>query len=62
MKTFIDRCCARYGEITGKEFYFLLAAADAEKAALERTVESLRGFTSCLNEAKEKGVIYGAGA
>jgi hypothetical protein len=29
---------------------------------MERTIEGFRGFTSCLNGAKEKGNIYGTGA
>jgi hypothetical protein len=29
---------------------------------LERTLESLRGFSACLTGAKEKGAIYGTGA
>ena len=62
MKTFIDRCCARYREISGKDFYFILTAADVNKAAMQRTVEEFRGFTSCLNEPTEKAVIYGLGA
>ncbi|MDP4291331.1 MAG: flavodoxin family protein [Bacteroidota bacterium] len=61
MKTFIDRTCARYTEISGKDFYFILTAADDNKKAMERTVESLRGFTSCLEGANEKGIIYGTG-
>lgn len=62
MKTLIDRCCARYTEISNKEFYFILAAADTNKRAMERTLEGFRGFTSCLSGAKEKGVVYGTGA
>jgi multimeric flavodoxin WrbA len=62
MKTVIDRTVARYTKISGKEFYFIVAAADDNKAALERTIEGFRGFTSCLPGAREKGVIYGAGA
>ena len=62
MKTMIDRCCSRYAEIRGKEFYFLLAAADTEVSAMKRTVESLRAFISCLGDAKERGIIYGVGA
>jgi multimeric flavodoxin WrbA len=62
MKTLIDRTCSRYREISHKEFYFVLAAADSNPRAMERTLESFRGFTSCLNGAKEKGVIYGVGA
>jgi multimeric flavodoxin WrbA len=62
MKTVIDRTVARYTKISNKEFYFIVAAADGNKAALERTIEGFRGFTSCLPGAKERGVVYGAGA
>ncbi len=62
MKTLIDRVCSRYTEINNKEFYFILTAADDSKKAMERTIEEFRGFTSCLDEPKEKGIIYGTGA
>lgn len=63
MKTFIDRTVPRYTEITGKEFYFIMTAADTEKANLTRTMEAFRGFTvDCLDGAKEAGIIYGLGA
>jgi multimeric flavodoxin WrbA len=62
MKTFIDRTCARYTEIKDKEFYFIITAADSNKTAMNRTIEEFRGFTLCLNNAKEKGIIYGTGA
>jgi multimeric flavodoxin WrbA len=62
MKTLIDRVCSRYTEITNKEFYFILAAADDSKKAMEPVLEGFRAFTSCLSGPKEKGVIYGTGA
>jgi len=62
MKTLIDRICSRYTEVRNKEFFFILAAADKGKRVLERTVEEFRGFTSCLDGSKEKGVVYGTGA
>ena len=62
MKTLIDRTCARYTEISNKEFYFIVAAADTNRDAMERTIEGFRGFTSCLNGAEVKGIIYGTGA
>jgi len=62
MKTLIDRTCSRYTEIRNKEFYFIITAADSNKQAMERTLEGFRGFTYCLTGAKEKAVIYGAGA
>lgn len=62
MKTLIDRTCSRYTEINKKEFYFIVTAAVNNKPAMQRTIEGFRGFTSCLNNPKEKGIIYGTGA
>jgi hypothetical protein len=62
MKTLIDRTCSRYTEISNKEFYFIVTAADNSMPAMERNVEEIRGFTSCLDGPEEKGIIYGAGA
>lgn len=63
LKTFIDRCVPRYTEISNKDFYFILSAADTSRQNMHRTLEALRGFTQdCLEGAREKGVIYGTGA
>lgn len=62
MKTLIDRTYARYTAVSNKDFYFIMTAAVGNKELLERTLESFRGFTSCLRGAKERGVIYGTGA
>lgn len=61
MKTIIDRCCSRYTEMNNKDFYFIMTAADENKEAMERTIEEFRGFTYCLNDPNEKGIIYGTG-
>ena len=62
MKTLIDRCCARYTEMTDKEFYFILTAAEESIPMMERTVECFRGFLDCLEGPTERGVVYGVGA
>lgn len=62
MKTLIDRTYARYTEIGNKEIFFIVAAADGRKQAMERTLEGFRGFVSCIDGAKEKGIVYGTGA
>lgn len=62
MKTLIDRCCARYTEMTDKEFYFIVTAADDRIPAMERTLEGFRGFLDCLDNPRECGVVYGVGA
>lgn len=62
LKTFIDRTVPRYTEISDKDFYFIVTAADTDKSALKRTIEGLRGFTEeCLPNPHEKGIIYGTG-
>lgn len=61
MKTFIDRCCAKYTKIKNKEFYYIITAADSNPQALERTVEEFRGFLDCTEYPEEKGILYAAG-
>lgn len=63
MKTLIDRTVPRYMEITDKDFYFIVTAADTDKKMMKRTLEGFRGFTEyCLDNAHEKGIVYGTGA
>lgn len=63
LKTLIDRTVPRYTEISNKDFYYIMTAADTDEAMLERTVEAIRGFTEdCLDNANEAGIIYGIGA
>jgi multimeric flavodoxin WrbA len=62
MKTFIDRTAPRYENISSKELYFIVAAADGNKGNMNRTIEGFRAFSSCLTNPIEKGIIYGTGA
>lgn len=44
--------------MVNKEVYYILTAADTNAANLEKTVESIRGFTlDCLDGAVEKGIL-----
>lgn len=61
MKTLIDRCCGLYTQMTGKEFYFIVTAAENEQTKMERTIDTFQGFLDCLNDATIKGVVYGLG-
>ena len=62
MKTLIDRVAPRYSEVSDKDFYYLLTAADSDPKMLERTLEGFRGFAEdCLTNPKERGVVYGVG-
>ena len=49
-------------EMKGKEFYFILTAAEESVPMMERTVECFRGLLDCLEDPREKGVVYGVGA
>lgn len=63
LKTLIDRTVPRYTQISRKDFYFIVAAADTDIRHMQKTVDGLRGFTQdCLEDAREKGIIYGVGA
>lgn len=63
MKTMIDRTLggAQRPGLENKDFYLIATAADG-RAAMERTIDGLRGYLECLPGAREMGVIYGAGA
>lgn len=61
LKAVIDRSVARWLEVKDKELYYIMAAADAEKASMETTLACFRGYADCVEGAKEMGVIYGTG-
>lgn len=61
MKALIDRCLARAGELGGKEFYYIMTAAENDIAAMACTLSCFRGFADCLYHSKEGGVLYGVG-
>lgn len=61
LKTLIDRSYARYTDLSAKEFYFILSAADSEEKNMQRAIENMRAFTFCLSGAIEKGVICAVG-
>lgn len=63
MKTLIDRVVPRYTELSNKDFYFIIAAADTNKSMMYKTIDGFLGLTEdCLDNAIVKGIIYGVGA
>ena len=54
MKTLIDRTVPRYTELTNKDFYFIMTAADTAKASLTRTLESFPRFYGGLPYQRER--------
>ena len=61
MKTFIDRLCYFYTLLPNKEFYFIMTAADGEKAAMDRVLTEFDGLLVCLDNPVLKGSIFGTG-
>ena len=62
LKTLIDRTVPIYTQLTNKEFYFIITAADDEQADVERVIDALRGFSDlCLEGTQERGIIYALG-
>lgn len=62
MKAVIDRTYAFFSNLKGKTFYFILSCAAPDKSLTETMVASLRGFTCCVPESKEGGILMGIGA
>lgn len=61
LKAVIDRSVARWMEVKGKEFYYIVTAADSERAAAGTTIACFRGYADCVEGAREMGVICGMG-
>lgn len=62
LKALIDRTVARWLEVRNKEMYYIVTAADGERAAADTTLACFRGYAECIDGAEEKGIIYGMGA
>ncbi len=62
LKAVIDRTVARWLEVKNKELYYIVTAADEDKASAETTLACFRGYADCVEGACERGVIYGMGA
>lgn len=61
MKTFIDRICARYTKLSGKEFYYIMAAAENSSTTVKYALGEFKGLMDCLNNPTEKGYLFAGG-
>ena len=57
-----DRTYAFYSQLDGKTFCFLVTCAAPDAAFTETMLAALRGFTCCVPNAKEGGVVLGLSA
>ncbi len=62
MKAVIDRSYAFYQQLAGKTFYFIITCGATDEAYTETMLAALRGFTCCVPDAKEGGIVLGIGA
>ena len=62
MKAVIDRTYAFYRQLEGQTFYFLIACGAPDVCYTETMLAALRGFTSCVPNAKEGGAVFGINA
>ena len=59
MKTVVDRTYAFFSQLKGKTFDFIITCAATDASYTETMLASLRGFTCCVPDAKEGGVVLG---
>ena len=62
MKAVIDRTYAFFSQLAGKTFYFIISCAATDAVFTETMQAALRGFTCCVPDSVEGGVILGIGA
>ena len=56
MKTLIDRCCARYTEITNKNFYFIVTAAERVSRLWSARLTDSEDFSTVSKKLVKKGL------
>lgn len=61
LKAVIDRTVCRWTEVKNKEMYYIMTAADNDRASMDTTLACFRGYADCIEGAKEKGILYGTG-
>lgn len=62
LKLFLDRTYSMYPQLNGKDFYFILTGAATTQDYMSIAIDGLRGYLSCIPNAKEKGIVYGVNA
>ena len=61
LKTFIDRNCFFYEGVANKDFYYIMTAADGNKAAMDKTMTEFDGFLDCLHNPTIKDSVIATG-
>ena len=61
LKIVIDRTYAFFSQLAGKTFYYVITCAGPDVSFAETMIASLKGFTCCVPEAKEGGILIAPG-
>ncbi len=61
LKAVIDRTYSFHTKLKGKKFCFIITCAAPEESYTEAMLASLRGFTCCVPESVEGGIVIGLG-
>lgn len=59
LKAVIDRTYAFFQQLSGKTFYFIISCAAPDESLTETMKASLRGFTCCVPDSVEGGIVLG---
>ena len=62
MKALVDRTYAFFQKLDSKTFYFIITCAADDESFTNTMVESLRGFTCCVPNSVEGGMVIGINA
>ena len=62
MKTLLDRTYGFYPELAGKTFCFIISCGAPSADYAETMIASLRGYTRCVPDSSEGGIVLGMGA
>lgn len=61
LKAVIDRCVSKWTEISGKQFYYIVTAAEESDTVADCTIQCMRGFADCLEGSVERGIVIRKG-
>ena len=61
LKTFIDRTVPRYTDISNKEFYYIMTAADTSSSTVKYALGEFKGLMDCLSNPVERGYLFAGG-
>lgn len=61
LKTLIDRTVPRYTELSNKDYYIIMSAAEDNMEIMAHVLDGFEAFFDCIDNPKLKGVVYGLG-